>query len=111
MANLLLEQEFGISQLLDLFVFCGEFALHNLRSCGRSLKVTAERRFLNGIPLAHVFQVLFVSPCKFFTVFHQFDVFTFQSLILCLKRTVLGLELLIGRAELGEVLISPFKTA
>ena len=108
-ANLLLEQKLGISQLFDLLIFCGEFALRNLRSCGCSLKVATERRFLNSIPLAHAFQVLFVFPCKFFIAFHQLDVFTFQSLILFLERIVLVLELLIGRAELGKVLMSAFK--
>jgi len=45
-------------------------------------------------------------PRNFFTALYQLDMLTFQCFILRPKRIVAGPELLIGCAELGEVLMS-----
>lgn len=107
--NLLLEQESGISKLFDLLVFRRECTLRDLCPCAHSLEVTTKRRLLNGVPLRHAFQVLITHPCKFFTVFHQLDMLTFECFILYLKRFVIFLELSIVRTKPSKVLISSFR--
>lgn len=60
---------------------------------------------MDSILLVHTFQVLFVFPYKSFAAFYQPEVLKFQRFILCVKRMMIGLELLIGCTKLGEVLI------